>query len=89
MTMTESEVRMAKWHEERDAIEKALDDAASHLTKKQREVITNVWNLLDEMEENIRECFDLDMRHARQLSLFQFKMRDAFPALCQVKCMCE
>ena len=89
MTMTESEVRMAKWQEERDERDKALDDAASNLTKKQREVITNVWNLLDDMEGNIRECFDLDMRHARQLSLLQFKMRDAFPALCQVKCMCE
>ena len=53
MTMTESEVRMAKWQEERDERDKALDDAASSLTQKQREIITNVWNLLDDMEGNI------------------------------------
>ena len=87
--MTESEVRMAKWKEERDERNKALDDAAMSLTQEQREAITKVWNLLDDMENHIRECFDLDMRHVRRLSRLEYKLRDAFPELCKGVCTCD
>ena len=87
MTMTESEVRMAKWQEERDERDKALNNAAMSLTQEQREAITKVWNLLDDMESHIRECFDLDMCHARRISTLEWKMRGAFPELCKGDCI--
>jgi hypothetical protein len=89
MTMTESEVRIAKWQEEREERDKKLDDAANSLKQEQREAITKVWNLLDDMETHIRECFDLDMQHVRRLSTLEWKMRGAFPELCKGVCTCD
>ena len=89
MTMTEQQVRIAKWQEERDEKEKALNDAAISLTQEQREAITKVWVLMDDMETHIRECFDLDMRHVRRLSTLEWKLRSAFPELCRGVCTCD
>ena len=91
MTITTEEIVESrnKWQQEREEMEKVLNDAALSLTQDQREVITKVWNLMDDMESHIRECFDLDMRHVRRLSTLEYKLRDAFPELCKGACTCD
>ena len=91
MTMTPEQIvdSRNKWQQEREEMEKVLNDAALSLTQDQREVITKVWNLIDDMESHIRECFDLDMRHIRRLSTLEYKLRGAFPELCKGACTCD
>lgn len=91
MTITPEEIvdSRSKWQQEREEKERVLNDAAMSLTQDQREVITKVWNLIDDMEGHIRECFDLDMRHVRRLSTLEYKLRDAFPELCKGECTCD
>ena len=88
MTMTpeQMEERRTQWEKERDEKNKALNDAASSLTQPQREAITKVWNLLDDMDTYVRECFDIDMCHARRLTTLEWKLRAAFPDLCRGDC---
>ena len=78
-----------KWQQEREEMERVLNEAAMSLTQDQREVITKVWNLIDDMESLIRECFDLDLRHVRRLSTLEYKLRGAFPELCKGACTCD
>lgn len=91
MTMTPEQMEESRtqWEKERDEKNKALNAAALCLTQAQREAITKVWNLLDDMDTNIRECFDIDMRHARKLSTLEWKLRAAFPDLCRGECICD
>lgn len=91
MTMTpeQMEERRNVWEKERDERNKALNDAALSLTQAQREAITKVWNLLDDIDTHIRECFDIDMSHARRLTTLEWKLRAAFPDLCRGECTCD
>lgn len=91
MTMTpeEMEERRNMWEKERDERNKALNDAASSLTQAQREAITKVWNLLDDIDTHMRECFDIDMSHARRLTTLEWKLRGAFPDLCRGESACD
>ena len=54
MTMTPEQIvdSRSKWQQEREEMEKVLNDAALSLTQDQREVITKVWNLMDDMESH-------------------------------------
>ena len=91
MTMTpeEMEERRNMWQQERDERNKALNDAALSLTQSQREAITKVWNLLDDIDTHMRECFDIDMSHARRLTTLEWKLRGAFPDLCRGESACD
>ena len=89
MTPEQMEERRNVWEKERDERNKALNDAALSLTQSQREAITKVWNLLDDIDTHMRECFDIDMSHARRLTTLEWKLRGAFPDLCRGESACD
>ena len=92
MTMTSEETleqNVNDWKLQRQERIRVLNDAALSLTQQQREIVTEMYKLLEDVDRYIREAFDIDMCHARRISNLEWKMREAFPELCKGECCCD
>ena len=85
MTMTVEEMveNQTKWQEERDAANAEKNACADQLTQEQRDAIELVYKTIRDAETSMREMFDLTMSDARALDISEWKLRSAFPAMCE------
>ena len=85
MTMTVEEMveNQTKWQEERDAANAEKNAATDHLTQEQRDAIELAYKTIRDAETSMREMFDLTMGDARALDTSEWKLRAAFPAMCE------
>ena len=85
MTMAVEEIveNQTKRQEERDAANAEKNACADQLTQEQRDAIELVYKTIRDAETSMREMFDLTMSDARALDISEWKLRSAFPAMCE------
>lgn len=84
MTPEEIAKRQAEWQEQRDAADAEKNACTDQLTEEQRNAIQNAYKTIRSAESNMREMFDLTLDDARNIDTAEWKLRQAFPSLCNM-----
>ena len=79
----------ADWQHERDEADRTKNENAKALSEQQRKAIEQAWNIISCTENNMREMFDITIEDCRAISKAEWKLRSAFPELCEAKCTCD
>lgn len=84
MTPEEIAKKHAAWQEQRDAADAEKNACTEQLTEEQRSAIENAYKTIRSAENNMREMFDLTLDDARNIDTAEWKLRQAFPSLCNM-----
>ena len=79
----------AEWQHERDEADRTKNENAKALSEQQRKAIEIAWNAIQSTELNMREMFDITIEDCREISKAEWKLRSAFPELCEIKFSCD
>jgi len=84
MTPEEIAKRHAEWQEQRDAADAEKNACTEQLTEEQRNAIEDAYKTISSAENSMREMFDLTLADARSIEHAEWKLRQAFPSLCNM-----
>ena len=77
------------WKKERDEADRIRNENAKALSELQRNAIKQAWEAIQRTEFSLQEMFDVTMDDCRAISKAEWRLRSAFPELCELRCTCD